>query len=280
MATTTRKQRSTDTRTTPHSLASKASVKFGFVVRPRRSRADPTSTKTHRSHATTPNEATTRADEPSWHQLLGTLLSSQRTDAHPSLTLTGSATGGCHSNLPEFLARFVAVPGDSLASNPTRAFGPSFRAVLSRSDMRNPTRLSGPLCRRAFPPANLPAWSSTSGGTPRRRPILLGCAARGTSHRVRSAVSVPPSRATRRTLRVHLPVVKPASQDGSRPLRAASSAPPSPPGTRCRSRRRRTTCRRSRWCTCRGRAPASGRSRAPGCRPRRPSGAPPPRTGW
>src|SRR6478735_2691073 len=90
MATTTRKQRSTDTRTTPHSLASKASVKFGFVVRPRRSRADPTSTKTHRSHATTPNEATTRADEPSWHQLLGTLLSSQRTDAHPSFALASS----------------------------------------------------------------------------------------------------------------------------------------------------------------------------------------------
>jgi hypothetical protein len=150
MATTTRKQRSTDTRTTPHSLASKASVKFGFVVRPRRSRADPTSTKTHRSHATTPNEATTRADEPSWHQLLGTLLSSQRTDAHPSLTLAGSATGGCHSNLPEFLARFVAVPGDSLASNPTRDFRPSFRAVLSRSDIRNPTRLSDRLCPRCL----------------------------------------------------------------------------------------------------------------------------------
>ena len=90
MATTTRKRQSTDTRNDPHPLASKASVKFGFVVRPRRSRADPTSTKTHRSHATTPNEATTRADEPSWHQLLGTLLSSQRTDAHPSLTLAGS----------------------------------------------------------------------------------------------------------------------------------------------------------------------------------------------
>src|SRR5659263_93985 len=44
-------------------------------------------------------------DEPSWHQLLGTLLSSQRTDAHPARTF--DPPGGNRSILPElFTARF------------------------------------------------------------------------------------------------------------------------------------------------------------------------------
>ena len=83
MATTTRKRRSTDTRNDPHPLASE-DQSIRLLKKPpdgvERLPYQPRPTDTEQP---TPNGAATRADEPSWHQLLGTLLSSQRTDAHP-----------------------------------------------------------------------------------------------------------------------------------------------------------------------------------------------------
>jgi hypothetical protein len=90
---------------------------------------------------TTPNEATNPSDEPSWHQLLGTLLSSQRTDAHPPLTLAGS--------WPE--ARFQS----------TRVSGP-FRSRFRGFPFLHSIRASGSLSRFRFgvPPLYQSFWSA------------------------------------------------------------------------------------------------------------------------
>src|SRR6478736_2376609 len=109
MATTTRRRRSTDTRNDPHPLASEdLSIRLHQEATRRgrtgfRINQDPPTTTSHPRTGTT-----TRADEPSWHQLLGTLLSSQRTDAHPPFTLRRAPGRRLGSNLPEFLAAFRA----------------------------------------------------------------------------------------------------------------------------------------------------------------------------
>ncbi len=115
----------------------------------------------------TPNGAATRADEPSWHQLLGTLLSSQRTDAHPPSTLCRASGRRLGSNLPEFLARFPRLPAFSRVPELYQSFFHVRSALASGSDvpklyqmfwpvvsvnlftafdLENTTRLSGVLC--------------------------------------------------------------------------------------------------------------------------------------
>ena len=111
-----------------------------------------------------PRPTTLTCDEPSWHRLLGTLLSSQGTDAHPFRSF--DLAGGNRSNLADrvFLVN-LPCPGRSIGVEPRSRSGHSCR----------PVRVS-------------PARS------------IRGIA-RGTSHRDRSSVSVPPCRATSRTLR-------------------------------------------------------------------------------
>jgi hypothetical protein len=102
---------------------------------PTRSQPRPTHPRSH------PERGNHPGDEPSWHQLLGTLLSSQRTDAHPPPTHSGKQPearfqstrhSGRHPrcfhrlsspfNLPGFPTRFVGVHSDIRGpENPVRA---------------------------------------------------------------------------------------------------------------------------------------------------------------
>src|SRR6478736_6495379 len=130
MATTTRKRQSTDTRNDPHPLASE-DQSIRLLKKPpdgvERLPYQPRPTDTEQP---TPNGAATRADEPSWHQLLGTLLSSQRTDAHPPSTLLRATGRRLGSNLPEFLARVSAPSGVSRVPELYQNFFPVFTTRL------------------------------------------------------------------------------------------------------------------------------------------------------
>ncbi len=110
----------------------------------------------------TPNGAATRADEPSWHQLLGTLLSSQRTDAHPPSTLCRASGRRLGSNLPEFLARFPRLPAFLRVPELYQSFSPVFTTRLPGvSDVPKPYQ--------AFRPALSAAFRGAEPGVPVRR---------------------------------------------------------------------------------------------------------------
>lgn len=142
----------------------------------RRSVTASVSTKTHRPTSHPRMKATTRADEPSWHQLLGTLLSSQRTDAHPPFTFFKAPGRRLGSNLPEFLARVSRLSAFLAFLNSTRAsFSSSPPVHRAFPTFRNPTRLSGPLCPRHF--ASCTDHGSRSGatvGAPKRLQAVPG----------------------------------------------------------------------------------------------------------
>ena len=167
-------------------------------------------------------------DEPSWHRLLGTLLSSQGTDAHPRRPC--NLLGGNRSNLaeplfpvkslvrgtqPEILLRpstsvsqrsepaAVVCVGGCLGDRPPRFFPRC--PLLAR---RQPLKLS----RAASPPSNPPfrlvlRRGLVSGRASIRDHDMIAVSVtpwwplRGTGLRGSLPVSVPPCRATSRTLR-------------------------------------------------------------------------------
>jgi len=145
MATTTRKRRSTDTRNDPHPLAS-GDQSIRLLRKPPdgvgndfRINQDPPTPNNHPRTG-----ATTRADEPSWHQLLRHTVEFSKnrraSSVHPQSRATGRRLG---SNLPEFLARVFRLPASTAFLNSTRASflsDPPFRADPT---FRNPTRCSG-----------------------------------------------------------------------------------------------------------------------------------------
>jgi len=158
------------------------------------------------------------SDEPSWHQLLGTLLSSQRTDAHPPLTLAGSwpearfqstrVSGPFRSRFPRlpvpplyqsfwFAFPFPVRRSFTLPEFPVR-FAGVFPARLSLTLPGFPARFVGvnsdlailpPRSRRDRPDAEAPAGRAE------------GVATRGTSHRAEPRCPFLPAGRTRRTLR-------------------------------------------------------------------------------
>jgi hypothetical protein len=107
MATTTRRRRSTDTRN-DHPHADEGMISSKWLCGPTQTEQDRTH-DTNKAHQPRRPPRTRRPPEPMHRygiNYLGTLLSSQRTDAHPPLTLAGSVAGGFpSSNLPEVLVR-------------------------------------------------------------------------------------------------------------------------------------------------------------------------------
>ncbi len=176
MATTTRKRRSTDTRN-DHPHADEGMISSKWLCGPTQTEQGRThdTNKAHQLRTTTPNEATTRADAPIWHQLLRhTVEFSKNRRASPTHPC-GLLAGGSFSNLAELVG-----PSDRMFPRPD---------IPTLSDI--PSRTS-----RLFLPG--PARRC------RRRGVVMSCwgsSSRGTSHRGEPSVSVPPCRATQRTLR-------------------------------------------------------------------------------
>src|SRR5690242_2717941 len=114
MAPTHRSRPATDTRNSPE-----GPIRFGC------SREDPTHGVGQALSISTKTHHTKPCDEPSWHRLLGTLLSSQGTDAHLLEPFGSSSEALSFSILPDLPAVPVRPVGLAVAGSgpPERAAG-------------------------------------------------------------------------------------------------------------------------------------------------------------